>query len=65
MFGLDLLSLIRHRKLGSTRYRLRRTLAPMRFECSAARRDLGWHPRVPLALGLARVFESEYQLAGL
>jgi nucleoside-diphosphate-sugar epimerase/predicted dehydrogenase len=65
MFGLDLLSLIRHRKLGSTRYRLRRTLAPMRFECSAARRDLGWHPRVPLALGLARVVESEYQLAGL
>jgi nucleoside-diphosphate-sugar epimerase len=59
MFGVDLLSLVRRRKLGTARYRLQRTLAPMRFECSAARRDLGWQPRVPLALGLARVLEHE------
>jgi nucleoside-diphosphate-sugar epimerase/predicted dehydrogenase len=58
MLGVDLLSLARHRKLGTARYRLRRTLAPMRFECAAARKDLGWRPRVPLAVGLARVLES-------
>lgn len=59
MFGVDLLSLVRRRKLGTARYRLQRTLAPMRFECAAARRDLGWQPRVPLALGLARVLDHE------
>jgi nucleoside-diphosphate-sugar epimerase len=59
MFGVDLLSLIRQRRLGTARYRLHRTLAPMRFECAAARRDLGWQPRVPLSLGLARVLEHE------
>jgi nucleoside-diphosphate-sugar epimerase/predicted dehydrogenase len=61
MFGVDLLSLVRHRKLGTARYRFRRTLAPMRFECAAARKDLGWQPRVPLAVGLARSVERESQ----
>jgi nucleoside-diphosphate-sugar epimerase len=55
MLGVDLLALMRQRKLGTARYRLQRTLAPMRFECAAARRDLAWHPRVPLAVGLGRV----------
>jgi nucleoside-diphosphate-sugar epimerase/predicted dehydrogenase len=58
MFGIDLLSLVRYRKLGTARYRLQRTLAPMRFECTAARRDLGWRPRVPLAVGLSRVLND-------
>jgi nucleoside-diphosphate-sugar epimerase len=58
MFGVDLLSLVRHRKLGTARYRLQRTLAPLRFDCAAARRDLGWHPRVPLALGISRVLQQ-------
>jgi nucleoside-diphosphate-sugar epimerase/predicted dehydrogenase len=58
MFGVDLLSLVRHRKLGTARYRLHRTLAPMRFECGAARKDLGWRPRVPLAVGLSRVLNE-------
>jgi 2-alkyl-3-oxoalkanoate reductase len=57
MLGVDLVSLVRHRKLGTARYRLQRTLAPMRFECAAARRDLGWRPQVPLAVGLARVLD--------
>jgi nucleoside-diphosphate-sugar epimerase/predicted dehydrogenase len=57
MLGVDLMSLVRQRKLGTARYRLQRTLAPMRFECSAARKDLGWRPRVPLAVGLARALE--------
>jgi nucleoside-diphosphate-sugar epimerase len=59
MLGLDLLSLARHGKLGTARYRLERTLAPMRFECAAARKDLGWRPRVTLAEGLARVFNGD------
>jgi 2-alkyl-3-oxoalkanoate reductase len=58
MLGVDLLSLVRYRKLGTARYRLRRTLAPMRFECAAARQDLGWRPRVTLAEGLARVLNG-------
>jgi nucleoside-diphosphate-sugar epimerase/predicted dehydrogenase len=66
MFGVDLLSLVRHRKLGTARYRLHRTLAPMRFECAAARKDLGWRPRVPLAMGLARTLEQEsHDLVGV
>jgi nucleoside-diphosphate-sugar epimerase len=61
MFGVDLLSLVRHRKLGTARYRLQRTLAPMRFDCTAAKRDLGWSPRVPLALGISRVLHQSTQ----
>jgi nucleoside-diphosphate-sugar epimerase/predicted dehydrogenase len=58
MLGVDVLSLIRHRKLGTARYRLQRTLAPMRFECAAAQRDLGWRPRVRLAEGLTQVLNG-------
>lgn len=54
MLALDLLSLIRRRKAGTARYRLARTLANMRFKCTAARQELQWHPRVSLADGLAR-----------
>jgi nucleoside-diphosphate-sugar epimerase/predicted dehydrogenase len=61
MLGVDLVSLLRHRKLGTARYRLQRTLAPMRFECTAARKDLGWQPRVSLAHGLARVLNGSLQ----
>jgi nucleoside-diphosphate-sugar epimerase/predicted dehydrogenase len=61
MFGIDLLSLLRHRKLGTARYRLQRTLAPLRFDCAAARKDLGWSPRVPLAIGLSRVLHQSAQ----
>jgi nucleoside-diphosphate-sugar epimerase len=58
MLGVDLMSLVRHRQLGTARYRLERTLAPMPFECTAARNDLGWRPRVTLAEGLARVLNG-------
>jgi nucleoside-diphosphate-sugar epimerase/predicted dehydrogenase len=58
MLGVDLMSLVRHRQIGTARYRLQRTLAPMRFECTAARNDLGWRPRVSLAEGLARVLNG-------
>jgi nucleoside-diphosphate-sugar epimerase len=63
MLGVDLVSLVRHRKLGTARYRLQRTLTPMRVECTAAQKDLGWRPRVPLAVGLARALESHNGIA--
>jgi hypothetical protein len=45
MLGIDLVSLIRRRGLGTARYRLERTLANMRF-MAAARKELQWTPRV-------------------
>ena len=59
MLGLDLVTLVRQGHLGTARYRLQRTLAPMRFECAAARQELGWRPRVTLAQGLARVLNGD------
>jgi nucleoside-diphosphate-sugar epimerase len=54
MLGVDLLALLRKGKMGTARFRLHRTLANMRFKCSAAREDLKWAPRVSLQEGLAR-----------
>jgi nucleoside-diphosphate-sugar epimerase len=62
MLAVDLVSLVRNRKLGTARYRLQRTLAPMRFECTAARKDLGWRPRVTLREGLGRVLNGDARL---
>jgi 2-alkyl-3-oxoalkanoate reductase len=59
MLGLDLITLIRRGQLGTARYRLMRTMAPMRFECAAARLELGWRPRVNLAQGLSRVLHGD------
>ena len=58
MLGVDLLSLIRRRRLGTARYRLDRTLANMRFKCAAAREELKWNARVSLVDALARTVES-------
>jgi nucleoside-diphosphate-sugar epimerase len=58
MFGIDLISLVRNRQLGTARFRLKRTLADMRFKCNAAKDELGWQPRVPFSEGLSRVFET-------
>ncbi|HJR17882.1 MAG TPA: NAD-dependent epimerase/dehydratase family protein, partial [Gemmatimonadales bacterium] len=55
MLCRDLLTFLTQRQLGTARHRLQRTLSPMRSECTAARRDLGWWPRVTLAQGLSRV----------
>jgi nucleoside-diphosphate-sugar epimerase len=53
MLGVDLLALGRQGKMGTARLRLHRTLANMRFRCSAAREELKWVPRVSLQEGLA------------
>jgi predicted dehydrogenase/nucleoside-diphosphate-sugar epimerase len=58
MLGVDLVSLIRHHKLGTARFRLKRTLADMRFECTAARKDLGWEPRFNFDQGITRVVDT-------
>ncbi len=64
MCGVDLLSLLRRRKLGTARYRLERTLANMRFKCTAARKELKWTARVSLVDALARTVESSPDLPG-
>ena len=58
MLGVDLLSLARKRTPGTARFRLKRTLADMRFTCTAARKELGWEPQVSLSEGLSRVLEA-------
>jgi nucleoside-diphosphate-sugar epimerase len=58
MLGLDLLSLVRRSRWGTARYRLDRTLADMRFKCTAAREELKWNARVSLVDALARTVES-------
>ena len=58
MLGVDLASLVRGRKLGTARYRLKRTLADMRYQCTAARRDLGWEPRVSFNEGIGRAYQT-------
>ena len=64
LMGADLLSLARHGKLGTARFRLRRTLANMRFKCTAAREELGWEPNVSLSEGLAQAVESSADTPG-
>lgn len=42
----------------TTRYRISSRLARVRWDCSKAKRVLGWHPRVPLRAGLASAFRA-------
>jgi len=59
MLAFDLLSRVRSRKPGTARFRLRRTLAPLRFPSTAARTELGWQPRVSLREGLSRALSDQ------
>ncbi|MEO8256948.1 MAG: NAD-dependent epimerase/dehydratase family protein [Acidobacteriota bacterium] len=63
MLGIDLLALVRRRKLGTARYRLDRTLANMRFKSAAAREELQWQARVPLVDALARTVAASPDIA--
>lgn len=62
MLGIDLFSLFRQGKMGTARYRFRRTLANMRYRCTAAREELKWNPHVSLSEGLARVVEYSMEI---
>src|SRR5262249_22276690 len=55
MLGADLLGWPRRKRLGTSRYRLQRTLADMRYPSLAARKELHWAPRVSLSEGIGRV----------
>jgi len=46
MGASDVLGMFRRRQLGTARYRLRRTIANIRFRTDAARSELGWQPKV-------------------
>jgi nucleoside-diphosphate-sugar epimerase len=65
MLGVDLLALVRRRRLGTARFRLKRTLALMRFSAAAARTELGWRPQVDLVEGLGRVLAESDGTPGL
>ncbi len=56
--GLDTLLWLRRGRGGTVRYRIRRTLADMRFPCLPARNELGWTPRVSLEEGIERTVRS-------
>jgi 2-alkyl-3-oxoalkanoate reductase len=54
MLLVDVAYVLRQGRMGTARYRLKRTLAPMRFRCTRAHEELGWEPRVSIREGLAR-----------
>ncbi len=58
MLALDFLSAARGKGVGTNRYRLKRTLAPMRFPSLAARGTLGWRPRVAIEEGLRLTLDA-------
>ena len=59
MLGFDLGSLVHRGRLGSARFRLKRSMARMRFPSAAAREHLGWEPRVTFAEGLERTMAAD------
>ncbi|HUJ02704.1 MAG TPA: NAD-dependent epimerase/dehydratase family protein, partial [Rhizomicrobium sp.] len=44
-FGVEMLGAVLHRPVPLSRYRVASALAPIRFDCTAARERLGWAPR--------------------
>lgn len=55
--GCDLASRALGRTLPLSRYKLQRATESLRYDISAARRDLGWTPRIPLVDGIASFTE--------
>ena len=52
--GVELLGKLLNRSVPLTRYRLKSALAPIVFDCSAAKNELGWKPRIGIEEGLKR-----------
>jgi nucleoside-diphosphate-sugar epimerase len=58
MRGVDLATFLLKRQPGTAGYRLARTVADMRFRCEAARRELGWSPRISPLDGLTITYRA-------
>jgi predicted dehydrogenase/nucleoside-diphosphate-sugar epimerase len=58
-FGVQILCKLLRRPPPLSIYRVASALAPMTFDCGAAREGLSWQPRVGVAAGLEETFQSE------
>ena len=56
--GAQTLAAVLRRPAPISRYRIKSALAPLRFDCGAARQTLGWAPRVGVEEGLERTLAS-------
>jgi predicted dehydrogenase/nucleoside-diphosphate-sugar epimerase len=56
--ALECLGKMLHRNVPLTRYKIRSIMSPASFDCAAARRSLGWSPKIGTEAGL-RVMFSE------
>jgi 2-alkyl-3-oxoalkanoate reductase len=56
--GVELLGAVLGRPMPVSRYRIASALAPIRFDCAAAREKLGWRPRVGVEEGLRRTLAA-------
>jgi nucleoside-diphosphate-sugar epimerase len=56
--ALECLGRALHRNVPLTRYKIRSITAPASYDCSAAKRDLGWSPRVGTEAGLEATFST-------
>lgn len=54
-FGVELLGRLLGRRVPLSVYRVRSALAPLSFDCSAARDRLGWSPRTGVLVGLEKI----------
>jgi predicted dehydrogenase/nucleoside-diphosphate-sugar epimerase len=53
--GVEVLGAILKRPVPLSRYRIASALAPIRFDCTAARQTLGWMPRVGVEAGISKM----------
>jgi nucleoside-diphosphate-sugar epimerase len=58
-FGFEVLSKVLNRSLPLSIYRVKSALARMKFDCTRAKNELGWQPRVGVASGLQETMAAE------
>lgn len=61
--GIELMAKILSRSPPLSLHQVRSSLAPVTFDCRAARQTLGWQPRVGVRQGLRRTLESDQNQA--
>jgi len=62
--GFDLLSKLFNRPVPLSVYRVKSALARMKFDCTRAEKELGWHPRIGVASGLQETMAAERVKSG-